>query len=487
MANVQLSCEDDDNFEEAALSNSNESQRPKLSILPLVFLIFYEVSGGPIGTEDSVKAGGPLLALLGFLLFPFVWSIPEALLTAEMATTYPDNGGYVVWTAAAFGPFWGFLQGWWKWVSGVINNATYPILCFDYLESMLSVLAAGTTRVLGLVAFTGILTYLNYRGLNIVGWAAVCLGIFSLLPFIVMTVLAVPRLKPKRWLMMEIDDVNWRNYFNTLFWNLNFWDNASTLAGEVELPQKAFPEALLAAGILVCFCYILPLLAGTGAFEVVRSNWDNGYLAVLAGQLGSVWLKSWVEAGAILSCVGLFVAQMSSSSFQILGMAEIGSLPAFANYRSRHNTPTVGILLSGFGALLLSFMTFQDVIQSANALYSCGMLLEFAAFIWLRVKEPHRFRPFRVPLNTFGVCLMCVLPCILLLFVMTLSSVKVIFVTCVTTFTGLVLYICLDYSKKNKWMKFAAVDPDSSSTKDVSVDIQSSDEVKEATFLLHSD
>ncbi|KAJ4903469.1 putative polyamine transporter [Raphanus sativus] len=57
----------------------------KLTLLPLVFLIFYEVSGGPFGVEDSVKSGGgPLLAVLGFLIFPLIWSIPEAIVTAEL-------------------------------------------------------------------------------------------------------------------------------------------------------------------------------------------------------------------------------------------------------------------------------------------------------------------------------------------------------------------------------------------------------------------
>lgn len=76
----------------------------KVSIIPLVFLIFYKVSGGPFGVEDSVRAAGPLLALLGFLLFPFTWSIPEALITAELGTMFPENGGYVVWVASALGP-----------------------------------------------------------------------------------------------------------------------------------------------------------------------------------------------------------------------------------------------------------------------------------------------------------------------------------------------------------------------------------------------
>ncbi|KAE8673947.1 putative polyamine transporter [Hibiscus syriacus] len=118
----------------------------KVSILPLIFLIFYEVSGGPFVVEDSVNAAGPFLALLGFLVFPFIWSIPEALITAEMSTMFPENGGYVVWVSAALGPYWGFQQGWMKWLSGVIDNALYPVLFLDYLKSGIPALGGGLPR-----------------------------------------------------------------------------------------------------------------------------------------------------------------------------------------------------------------------------------------------------------------------------------------------------------------------------------------------------
>lgn len=457
MAEGGYSC-DSESLPTAAENNADNTPHSpppqKLTILPLIFLIFYEVSGGPIGTEQAVQAGGPLLALLGFLLFPFIWSVPEALVTAEMATAYPENGGYVLWTSAAFGPFWGFLQGWWKWTSGIINNATYPILCLDYLQSILPSVGAGWGRLIGRMLFTGLLTYLNYRGLTIVGWSAVILGIICLLPFVIMIGFAIPKLDPSRWLSVDLHNVSWREYSNILFWNLNFWDNASTLAGEVEDPERAFPKAILSAGVLVGLCYFLPLLAGTGAFDVVRSDWDDGYYPVLARRLGGQWLQWWMELGATLSCMGLFAAQMSSSSFQVLGMADMGILPAFFSSRSSYGTPYIGILLSAIGAFLLSFMSFQDVIQAANALYSFGMILEFFAFIWLRIKNPNHPRPFRIPLGTVGVTLVCLPPCALLIFVVTLSSIKVIVLSCVLTVVGLLLYACLGCTKRRNWMKF---------------------------------
>ncbi|KAJ0964430.1 hypothetical protein J5N97_029552 [Dioscorea zingiberensis] len=212
----------------------------KVSIIPLVFLIFYEVSGGPFGIEDSVQAAGPLLAILGFLVFPFIWSIPEALITAELGTMFPENGGYVVWVSSSLGPFWGFQQGWMKWLSGVIDNALYPVLFLDYLKASYHIFEGGLPRTLAVLILTVALTYMNYRGLTIVGWVAVCLGVFSILPFIVMGFVAIPKLRPSRWLVVDIHNVDWTLYLNTLFWNLNYWDSISTLAGEVQNPKRTF-------------------------------------------------------------------------------------------------------------------------------------------------------------------------------------------------------------------------------------------------------
>lgn len=65
----------------------------KLSTLALAVLVFYKVSGGPFGCEPSVKAGGPFFAILGFTIMPIIWCIPEALITAELGSAYPEPSG----------------------------------------------------------------------------------------------------------------------------------------------------------------------------------------------------------------------------------------------------------------------------------------------------------------------------------------------------------------------------------------------------------
>ncbi|KAJ4978919.1 hypothetical protein NE237_009699 [Protea cynaroides] len=73
--------------------------------------------------------------IMASLYSPFIWSIPKALITAELATTCPNYGGFVICAKEAFGLFWGNLMGIWKFLNGVINNAAYPVLCIDYLKS----------------------------------------------------------------------------------------------------------------------------------------------------------------------------------------------------------------------------------------------------------------------------------------------------------------------------------------------------------------
>ena len=121
----------------------------------------------------------------------------------------------------------------------------------DYLKLVIPIFSSGLPRFFAIFVSTVVLSFLNYSGLSIVGYTAVGLGILSLCPFIVMSLVAIPKIDPSRWISWGQKGVekDWTLYINTLFWNLNFWDNASTLAGEVEQPQKMYPRALFSAGI----------------------------------------------------------------------------------------------------------------------------------------------------------------------------------------------------------------------------------------------
>ena len=77
---------------------ASESTPPRtLGLTGLVGLTFFCVAGGAYGLEDAVGAGGPMIALLALLIVPWLWSFPTALMTAELSSAMPEDGGYVVW------------------------------------------------------------------------------------------------------------------------------------------------------------------------------------------------------------------------------------------------------------------------------------------------------------------------------------------------------------------------------------------------------
>lgn len=58
--------------------------------------------------------------------------------------------------------------------------------------------------------------------------------------------------------------MQWSTFINVMFWNLNYWDSVSTLAGEVDNPSKTFPKALMIGVAVVVASYLIPTLAALG-------------------------------------------------------------------------------------------------------------------------------------------------------------------------------------------------------------------------------
>ena len=137
--------------EEQIIESHYTSSPEKLGVIPLAVLVFYNVSGGPFGVETTVRAGGNFYALLGFLVMPFCWSLQEALLTAELGSTFVEASGGVAWVEEAFGPGAGWIAGYLGWIAGATDSeycisSFHPLPFFFFFNWMLFLLPlAGTT------------------------------------------------------------------------------------------------------------------------------------------------------------------------------------------------------------------------------------------------------------------------------------------------------------------------------------------------------
>ncbi|KAK2648748.1 hypothetical protein Ddye_016237 [Dipteronia dyeriana] len=87
---------------------------------------------------------------------------------------------------------------------------------------------------------------------------------------------------------------------------------------------------------------------------------------------------------------------------------------------------------------------------------SCfGLILEFIAFVRLRMKYPTVSRPYKIPIGTVGAIVMCIPPTILICVVLTLSSLKNAVVSIVALVIGLVMQSYLKHVENKRWLKFS--------------------------------
>jgi len=394
--------------------------RRSLSATGLVALAFFCVAGGAYGLEDGVAAGGPFVVLLAILILPWLWSLPTALMTAELSTAMPEDGGYVVWVEKAFGRFWGFQEGWLSWLCSFADNALYPVMFVDYLAYLRGDMTPLERWIIG-TALISAITWLNVRGIRIVGLSSILFTAFVLAPFAAMVLLGLPRVQPSLWLA-KTGAIDWPVLLSTVLWNMCGWDNTGCCAGEVNNPTRAFPRALAIAVLLVTLAYLLPLAVGV-SFDTRWADWKEGHFPKVAALVGGTWLGAWLTVAALVSAMGLFSALLCTSSRVSYAMAGRGMLPRpLARLHPRHATPWIAILVNSIGVALLIPFSFQELIQIDMFLYALALMVEFAALICLRLKRQDLPRPYRIPFGTQGVIAMSVPPIALCLLSMFLAN-----------------------------------------------------------------
>ena len=79
---------------EALTTQTKSSGLRKASLFYLVFVMFSYTTGGPFGLEEMVTTSGPGTTLLYLLILPFFWCIPVSLVSAELTTAMPVEGGF---------------------------------------------------------------------------------------------------------------------------------------------------------------------------------------------------------------------------------------------------------------------------------------------------------------------------------------------------------------------------------------------------------
>jgi len=383
------------------------------------------VSGGTYGTEQIVQGAGYGRAILILLLTPVLWSLPTAFMIGELSSALPAEGGYYAWVRRGLGNFWGFQEAWLSLVASVFDMAIYPTLFVAYLTQVAPWFREGHRGVMvGLfvvVACAG----LNIAGIRVVGITSLWLFFLLSMPFALIVLLspfklAVASSAPAAPVASTIGSVGLLGGILIAMWNYMGWDNASTIAQEVERPQRTYPKAMIAAVILVSLTYVVPFAAVYLAGVPAAAFTGDGAWAQVAGLIGGTWhganwLGFLLVLGGMMSAFGMFNALVMSYSRLPLAMAQDGMLPkVFGRTHSKTRAPWVAILVLATGWALCLGLGFERLVTLDIILYGASLMLEFVTLVVLRIREPELKREFRVPGGLAGAISVGVFPLLVL-------------------------------------------------------------------------
>ena len=207
-------------------------------------------------------------------------------------------------------------------------------------------------------------------------------------------------------------------------WNYMGWDNVSTIAQEVDHPQRNYPRAMIVTTVITAVSYILPL-AAIGAAGLPVSSFATGDWSTAAAALGGRVLGLAIVAGGCITGIGMFNALVMSYTRLPMVMAEDRMLPRALTRRNRYGAPWVSILVCGLAWALALKLPFERLISMDLILYGSSLLLEFVALVVLRLREPELPRPFRAGNFAFA-CLLGVCPALLILYALWASRGEVV-------------------------------------------------------------
>jgi amino acid transporter len=403
----------------------------KLTLWPLVAATFFMVSGGTYGTEEIIHGAGYGRGILILLFLPVLWCLPTAFMIGELSSALPQEGGYYAWVRRGLGNFWGFQEAWLSLAASIFDMAIYPTLFVFYLQRMAPWFGVGNHAIYAGLFVVVTCAALNIAGIRVVGITSLWLFFLLSAPFALIVVLAPFRmgaLGEAHAAAPAATGLGLLGGVLVAMWNYMGWDNASTIAQEVERPQRTYPKAMIAAVVLVSLTYVLPFVMVYLAGIPASMFGEDGSWATAAGVLGGKilgfeWLRFLIVLGGMMSAFGMFNALVMSYSRLPLAMARDGMLPkVFAKLSAKTQAPWVAILVCAACWALCLRLGFKRLITLDIMLYGASLMLEFVTLVVLRIREPELKREFRVPGGLIGAISCGVFPLLLLTLAMVESG-----------------------------------------------------------------
>jgi amino acid transporter len=372
-------------------------------------------------------------AVFYYLLAAITFFLPVSLVSAELATGWPETGGVYVWVREAFGKKIGFLTIWLQWF--------YNIVWYPTIMSLIAVAIAYTINpalehskiymlTVIMIVFWGC-TLVNCMGMRVASWVSNFSAIVgTIIPMVLVVVLGVV------WVCMGKPiqaTITTHAFFPSLkhidnlvlliavLYGLVGMEMSASHAREVANPQRDYPKAVFYSIAIILFTLIFGSLAISIVVPAQQLNVVSGLLQAFTlffQAFHMMWFMPVLAILIVFGAIGGAAAWMLGPSKGMLAACKDGSLPAALGKVSKNNTPVRILLLQGvlFTIMCTAFILMPTVSSAFWVLTDVTAILAllvyvamFPAAIVLRYKFPDQPRAFKIPGGKFGIWVTCLL------------------------------------------------------------------------------
>ncbi len=384
---------------------------------------------GEVAADGTVTrfGAGPAL-IVSFVLLGAVCAL-AGLCYAELTSMIPISGSAYTYAYATLGELVAWIIGWDLILEYAVGNVAVAIAWSGYFSSLArafgfeipfwlchsyrDVAFSYPERLGELPVVLGLPLAINIPAIVIVAlitWVLV-IGIkesAQVNNFMVVLKLAVLALfvgvgalyiDPANWVPFAPN--GWRGIHQgaaIVFFAYIGFDAVSTAAEETKDPQRSMPRGIL---ISLAVCTVIYVVVGLVATGLVPYQMLKGSdpLARAFEVAGLAWGQAIIAAGAIVSMTAVLLVFQLGQPRIFFSMSRDGLLPAwFRKVHPKYRTPHVTTILTGlFVALGATLLDDDETYDLTNIGTLFAFLVVCLGVLALRIKDPHRPRPFRVP------------------------------------------------------------------------------------------
>ncbi len=398
----------------------------KIGLWDLVFMDVSALFGIRwIAKSTASSVGLGLGAIPSWVLFSFIFFVPCALICAELASTYPRDGGLFEWVKEAYGEKFGFLVSWLNWTSKIFwytSFLTFLTINVSFAINMPELSENKTFVLIMSLAVFWILSFISTKGMTF-GKIFTNLGALgSTVPAVLLILMAFgaaiffDRPSASVYTVETMTPVlNWDSLgaISSVMFAFAGSELTANFVTEMENPKRDFPRAIFIAAAVVAGIYMLGSVAITMIMPTDQITASQGILVSLAAISAWFGIGSWfiqlVALGITFSMVGAIILYIASPVKMLFGSVKNGIFPESMTRTNSRNIPERAVYLQAIlvTVIILAFQFIPSVDAIYNVLVTMTALtalfpyvLLFMSYIKLRKTRPDEERPYEISKNT---------------------------------------------------------------------------------------